>query len=141
MEAANKGASRAGGKSIGMNISLPKEQHPNLYISPELGFEFHYFFMRKFWLAYKARAIIAFPGGFGTLDEIFEILTLVQTEKICKDDIYIMLYGEKYWREIVDFEALVKYKTISREDLDLFHFSSDPEDAFLILKKNLIKHL
>jgi len=141
MEAANKGASKAGGKSIGMNISLPKEQHPNLYISPELGFEFHYFFMRKFWLAYKARAIIAFPGGFGTLDEIFEILTLVQTEKICKDDIYIMLYGEKYWREIVDFEALVKYKTISREDLDLFHFSSDPEDAFLILKKNLIKHL
>ncbi len=141
MEAANKGAFRAGGKSIGMNISLPEEQHPNHYISPELAFEFHYFFMRKFWLAYKARAIIAFPGGFGTLDEIFEILTLVQTEKVCKDNIYIMLYGEEYWREIIDFEALVKYKTISRKDLDLFHFSSDPEDAFLILKENLINHL
>jgi uncharacterized protein (TIGR00730 family) len=141
MEAANKGAFRAGGKSIGMNISLPKEQHPNHYISPELGFEFHYFFMRKFWLAYKAKAIVAFPGGFGTLDEIFEILTLVQTEKVCKDDIYIMLYGEEYWREIIDFKALVKYKTISREDLDLFHFSSDPEDAFLSLKQDLIKHL
>jgi len=141
MEAANKGASRAGGKSIGMNISLPEEQHPNQYISPELAFEFHYFFMRKFWLAYKSKAIIAFPGGFGTLDEIFEILTLVQTGKVCKDDIYIMLYGEEYWREIIDFEALAKYKTISKEDLDLFHFSSDPEEAFLALKENLIKHL
>lgn len=141
MEAANRGADRAGGKSIGMNISLPKEQEPNQYISPELAFEFHYFFMRKFWLAYKARAIVAFPGGFGTLDEIFEILTLVQTEKVCKDDIYIMLYGEKYWKEIINFEALAKHQTISREDLDLFHFCSDPQEAFVNLKQDLLKHL
>ncbi len=141
MEAANKGASRAGGKSIGMNISLPEEQNPNHFISPELCFEFHYFFMRKFWLAYKAKAIVAFPGGFGTLDEIFEILTLVQTGKVCKDDIYIMLYGEKYWKEIIDFDALARHKTISPEDLGLFHFCSDPEEAFLALKESLIKHL
>jgi len=141
MEAANRGASRAGGKSIGMNISIPEEQEPNHYISHELAFEFHYFFMRKFWLAYKAKAIVAFPGGLGTLDEIFEMLTLVQTEKICKDDIYIMLYGEKYWKEIINFESLVKHKTISKEDLDLFHFCSDPKEAFMSLKKDLIKHL
>jgi uncharacterized protein (TIGR00730 family) len=141
MEAANRGASRANGKSIGMNISIPMEQHPNHYISPELAFEFHYFFMRKFWLVYKAKAIVAFPGGFGTLDEVFEILTLVQTGKIDKNDIYIMLYGEKYWRELINFGALVEKKTISSEDLKLFSFCSDPENAFLNLKKNLIKHL
>jgi hypothetical protein len=141
IKAANRGASRAGGKSIGMNISIPKEQEPNHYISPELAFEFHYFFMRKFWLAYKAKAIVSFPGGFGTLDEIFEILTLVQTEKVCKDNIYIMLYGEEYWKEIIDFDALAKHKTISKDDLDLFHFCSDPKEAFTVLKENLMKHL
>ena len=141
MEAANRGASRAGGKSIGMNISLPQEQYPNPYISPELAFEFHYFFMRKFWLVYRARAIVAFPGGYGTLDEIFETLTLVQTGKIHKDDICILLYGEDYWRNIVDFDALVKHKAISPEDLDLFVYCSDPKEAFMALKDRLVKHL
>ncbi len=141
MEAANRGASRAGGKSIGMNISIPQEQEPNRYTSPELSFEFHYFFMRKFWLAYMAKSIIAFPGGFGTLDEIFEILTLVQTEKINRDDIFIMLYGEKYWKEVINFEAIAKHRAISEKDLELFCFCSDPESAFKLLKENLIKHL
>jgi uncharacterized protein (TIGR00730 family) len=141
MEAANRGASRAGGKSIGMNISLPQEQYPNSYISPELSFDFHYFFMRKFWLIYRARAIVAFPGGYGTLDEIFETLTLIQTEKIHKNDICILLYGEDYWREIIDFDALVKHKAISPEDLDLFVYCSDPQEAFTTLKDSLIKYL
>ena len=141
MEAANRGAARAGGKSIGMNISLPHEQYPNSYISPELAFEFHYFFMRKFWLVYRAKAIVAFPGGYGTLDEIFETLTLVQTNKIRKDDICILLYGEDYWREIVDFDALVKYKAIAPEDLELFVYCSDPQEAFTALKERLITHL
>jgi uncharacterized protein (TIGR00730 family) len=137
MEAANRGASRAGGKSIGMNISLPDEQNPNPYISSELSFIFHYFFMRKFWLVYRAKALVAFPGGFGTLDEIFEILTLVQTEKITKDHLVILLYGEEYWREVINFEALLKYKAILPEDLTLFSYHSDPKEAFYFLKKRL----
>lgn len=141
MEAANRGAHRAGGKSIGMNISLPHEQRPNPYVSPELSFLFHYFFMRKFWLIFKSRAIIAFPGGFGTLDEIFEILTLVQTEKISKKDIIILLYDEEYWREIINFDALLKYKTISPEDLQIFSFSSNTRDAFSFLKERLKESL
>jgi uncharacterized protein (TIGR00730 family) len=140
MEAANRGASRAGGKSIGMNISLPYEQHINPYISPELAFEFHYFFMRKFWLINIAKSIVAFPGGFGTLDEIFETLTLLQTRKISREKTCILLYGEEYWREIVDFEALVKHGVISPEDLQLFNFSSDVDDAFKLLKKRLSKN-
>lgn len=141
MEAANRGADRAGGKSIGMNISLPFEQYPNPYISPELAFEFHYFFMRKFWLVYKARAIVAFPGGYGTLDEIFEVLTLTQTEKIDRRDISVMLYGEEYWREVLNLEALVKHKAIAEEDLELFHYSSSPREAFKFLKSRLEPHL
>ncbi len=141
MEAANRGAHRAGGKSIGMNISLPHEQYPNPYISPELSFIFHYFFMRKFWLVYKAKAVVAFPGGFGTLDEVFETLTLVQTGKICKDHIVILLYGEKYWREIINFEALIKHGTILPEDINLFSFSSNPKDAFKFLKERLLELL
>jgi uncharacterized protein (TIGR00730 family) len=140
MEAANRGASRAGGKSIGMNISLPYEQHINPYISPELAFKFHYFFMRKFWLINMAKSIVAFPGGFGTLDEIFETLTLIQTRKISKEKTFILLYGEDYWREIVDFEALVKHGVILPEDLHLFKFSSDIDHAFNLLKKRLIKN-
>ncbi len=140
MEAANRGASRAGGKSIGMNISLPYEQHINPYISPELAFEFHYFFMRKFWLINMAKSIVAFPGGFGTLDEIFETLTLIQTRKISKEKTFILLYGEDYWREIVDFEALVKHGVILPEDLHLFKFSSDIDHAFNLLKKRLLKN-
>lgn len=141
MEAANRGSSRAGGLSIGMNISLPHEQTANPYISPELAFDFHYFFMRKFWLIYKARAIIAFPGGFGTLDEIFETLTLLQTQKLDRSDLFVLLYGEEYWKKIVDFDALVHHRVIAPEDLEIFSFSSDPEDAFRLLKSKLETHL
>lgn len=141
MEAANRGAARAGGKSIGMNVSLPEEQQPNPYISPELSFIFHYFFMRKFWLLNRAKAVIALPGGFGTLDELFEVLTLLQTGKIHKDHLIVLLYGKKYWDEIVDFEALIRSKTIDPEDGALFLTSSTPEEAFSVLKNNLIKFL
>ncbi len=141
MEAANRGASRAGAKSIGMNISLPEEQFPNPYISPELAFEFHYFFMRKFWLLYKAKAIVAFPGGYGTLDEIFEVLTLVQTKKIRRSNILVLLYGEEYWKKIIDFNALVQYKAISPGEKELFIYSSQPQEAFNILTRQLEKYL
>lgn len=141
MEAANRGASRAGGKSIGMNISLPEKQIINDYISSELSFIFHYFFMRKFWMLYEAKAVIAFPGGFGTLDEIFETLTLVQTNKIDRNETFILLYGEEYWRKIIDFENLLRHGTITKEDLGIFSFSSTPKEAFSILKERLIKFL
>jgi uncharacterized protein (TIGR00730 family) len=142
MEAANRGAERADGKSIGMNISLPiMEQELNPYVSPELGFMFHYFFMRKFWLLYMAKAVVAFPGGYGTLDEIFEILTLVQTQKIQKKHFVILLYGEEYWKKIVNFDSLVEHGSIHPEDLKLFSYSSDPEDAFNFLNEKLIKFL
>ncbi len=136
MEAANRGASEAGGYSIGMNISLPYEQEPNPYISRELMFEFHYFFVRKFWLAYMAKALIIFPGGFGTLDEMMEILTLLQTGKITKR-MPIIIYGSPYWKEVLNFEAMVKWGMISPEDLDLFSFCDTPEDAFACLKAAL----
>src|SRR3954465_8485756 len=125
MEAANRGASEAGGKTVGLNIGLPFEQFPNPYITPELSFEFHYFFMRKLWFALLARALVAFPGGFGTLDEMFEILTLMQTQKVARR-IPVVLYGSEYWKEVVNFEALVKHGTIDREDLALFRFADDP---------------
>jgi hypothetical protein len=141
MEAANRGAWRAEGKSIGMNISLPEDQFPNRYISPELSFMFHYFFMRKFWMLNKARAVVAFPGGYGTLDEVFETLTLVQTNKISRDHLVILLYGEEYWKKIINFEELLKHKTISAEDLKLFFYCSTPKEAFSILKEKLIKFL
>lgn len=134
MEAANRGASRAEGKSIGMNISLPEEQYLNRHISPELSFIFHYFFMRKFWLLYKAKAVVAFPGGYGTLDEIFETLTLVQTNKISRDHLVILLYGEEYWKKIINFEELLKYKTISAEDLKLFFYCSTPNTSLFSKK-------
>jgi uncharacterized protein (TIGR00730 family) len=141
MEAANRGAARAGGKSIGMNISIPEEQTLNAYISSELSFIFHYFFMRKFWLVNRAKAIVALPGGFGTLDELFEVLTLIQTGKIHRDELIILLYGKEYWDEILDFEALLKHKAIDPDDRHLFFTCSDPEDAFLYLKKNLVQFL
>src|ERR1017187_7933737 len=136
MEAANRGASDANGKTIGLNIGLPFEQFPNPYITPELSFEFHYFFMRKFWFAYLAKALVVFPGGFGTLDEMMEILTLTQTQKLAKR-MTVLLYGSDYWKEIINFEALVKYGTIAREDLDLFQFADDPATAFEMLKPGL----
>ncbi|MBI1791068.1 MAG: TIGR00730 family Rossman fold protein [Acidobacteria bacterium] len=139
MEAANRGAYEAGGKSIGLNIGLPTEQLPNPYISPELGFEFHYFFMRKFWFAYPGKAFVMFPGGFGTLDELMEILTLVQTKKLHKK-IIIVLYGSEFWKEIVNFDALVRLGTISAEDLNLFQFADDVDTAFDLVRDGLTKH-
>lgn len=136
MEAANRGASEAGGYSIGLNISLPFEQEPNPYISRELSFEFHYFFVRKFWFAYLAKALIIFPGGFGTLDEMMEILTLVQTGKITKS-MPIILFGSSFWKEIINFGALVDWGMISPEDLDLFTLCDTPQEAFECLKNRL----
>jgi len=141
MEAANRGAARAGAKTIGMNISLPQEQDPNPYISPELSFIFHYFFMRKFWLISRARAVIAFPGGYGTLDEFFETITLVQTGKIAREEVTVVLYGEDYWRNVLNFDAMVKSGTISEEEAKLFIFSSGPAKTFSLLKKKLTKYL
>ena len=139
MEAANRGAQEAGGKTVGLNIGLPMEQMPNPYITPELNFQFHYFFMRKFWFAYLAKAVVIFPGGFGTLDELMEILTLAQTQKLHKK-IILILYGAAFWNEIINFEALIKHGTIAREDMDLFHFADDPDSAFQYLAENLTKY-
>ena len=136
MEAANRGAMEAGGKTIGLNIGLPHEQRPNPYITPGLSFEFHYFFMRKLWFALLARALVVFPGGFGTLDEMFEILTLTQTRKI-ERPIPVVLYGSDYWNEVVDFEAMVRHGTIDREDLALFRFADDPMAAMELLKSGI----
>ena len=140
MEAANRGAADAGGKTIGLNIGLPQEQRPNPYLTRELTFEFHYFFMRKLWFAHLARALVVFPGGFGTLDELLEILTLMQTRKI-ERRIPIVLYGSKYWNEILNFEALVRHGMIDREDLDLFRFADDPASALEILKTGIEEDL
>jgi hypothetical protein len=136
MEAANRGAHDANGKTIGLNIGLPFEQWPNPYITPSLAFEFHYFFIRKFWFAYLAKALVVFPGGFGTLDELMEILTLAQTEKL-ESKIVILLYGTSFWKEIVNFDALVKYGTISANDMHLFSFADDPHTALTLLQSKL----
>jgi uncharacterized protein (TIGR00730 family) len=136
MEAASRGAADAGGRSVGLNISLPHEQRPNAYVSPELCFEFHYFFMRKLWFAHLARALVVFPGGFGTLDELTEILTLQQTHKL-ERRIPVLLYGSPYWNEIINFEALVRHGVISREDLDLFQYADDPVTALGLLQAGL----
>jgi uncharacterized protein (TIGR00730 family) len=138
MEAANRGAAKASGKSVGLNISLLSEQMPNRYQSPELSFEFHYFFIRKFWFFYLARALVIFPGGFGTMDELFELLTLVQTRKT-KKYMPIVVYGSEYWREVVNFEALAKWGTISPEDLKLFRLFDDVDSAFDFLTSELIR--
>ena len=136
MEAANRGASDAAGRTVGLNIGLPHEQRPNRYITRELSFEFHYFFMRKLWFAHLARALVAFPGGFGTLDEVMEILTLCQTGKIERKP-PILLYGPSYWNEVVNFEAMVRHGMIAREDLDLFHLVDDPASALALLQQYL----
>ncbi|HEY1898821.1 MAG TPA: TIGR00730 family Rossman fold protein [Steroidobacteraceae bacterium] len=136
MEAANRGASEAGGQTIGLNISLPHEQHANPYITRELAFEFHYFFMRKLWFAHLARGLIAFPGGFGTLDELMEILTLAQTHKLQRR-IPVILYGSQYWNEILNFKALLRHGMISAEDLELFQCVDTPEAALQVLQSNL----
>lgn len=139
MEAANKGASLAGGKSIGMNISLPFEQFSNRYISQGLNFEFHYFFMRKFWFAYLAKALVVFPGGFGTMDEMMEILTLLQTDKIRKK-MTVVVYGSEYWKRILNFDEILRMGLISEKDLSLFKFIDDPTDAFEYLKTSLLNN-
>jgi uncharacterized protein (TIGR00730 family) len=136
MEAANLGAREAGGKTIGLNISLPFEQVPNPHISPELNFEFHYFFMRKLWFAYLAKALVVFPGGFGTLDELFEILTLAQTEKLAKK-IAVLIYGQSYWKQVLNLEALAEAGAISPDDMHLFHYVDTPEQGFEILRDHL----
>jgi uncharacterized protein (TIGR00730 family) len=136
MEAANRGAADAGGRSVGLNIGLPHEQRPNPYITPELSFEFHYFFMRKLWFAHLARGIVVFPGGFGTLDEFMEILTLRQTGKLDRN-ICILLYGSQFWREVIDFEALARHGMISPADLTLFRTVDDPASALAALQAAL----
>lgn len=138
MEAANRGAQRAGQRSVGLNISLPFEQLPNPYQSEELSFMFHYFFMRKLWFVYFGKALVVFPGGFGTMDEFFELLTLVQTQKSAKH-MPIVLMGNEYWNDVVNFDALVEWGTISPKDLDLFYRTDDVGDAFNYLKKELTK--
>ena len=136
MEAANRGAFEAGGKSIGLNIRLPFEQGPNRYITKGLHFEFHYFFMRKFWFAYLAKALVIFPGGFGTLDEMFEILTLAQTRKLSKK-LLVILYGSEYWNEVFDLRPLAEWGAISEPDLDLLCRVDSAEHAFEELRKFL----
>src|ERR1700675_3601250 len=140
MEAANRGAADADGRTIGLNISLPHEQRPNAYVTRELSFEFRYFFMRKLWFAYLARALVVFPGGFGTLDELTEILTLAQTRKL-ERHIPIVLYGSGYWNEIVNFDALVRHGMINREDLALFQFADDPAAALRLLQERIAAEL
>lgn len=139
MEAANRGAKKAKGESIGLNISLPMEQDPNPFQTKDISFEFHYFFIRKFWFFYLSKAMIVFPGGFGTLDELFELLTLVQTEKT-KKYMPIVLYGKDYWNEVVNFQALVHWGMISPEDLKLFRVCDDVDTAFTYIQTELKKH-
>jgi uncharacterized protein (TIGR00730 family) len=139
MEAANYGASLANLPNIGLNISLPFEQEPNHYITEDMVFEFHYFFMRKFWFVYLAKALICMPGGFGTLDELFEILTLRQTCKVTKP-LPTVLYGKNYWNNLIDFDYLIKKGMISKKDLSLFHFSDTPQDAYEYIKDEITKN-
>ena len=136
MEAANRGASDAGGVTVGLNISLPHEQRSNPYITRELALEFHYFFMRKLWFAHLARALVVFPGGFGTLDELTEILTLAQTRKLTRE-IPVILYGPDYWKEIINFDALVRHGVIEAADLKLFEYADHPAEALQILQSRL----
>lgn len=140
MEAANRGAWEAGAKTIGLNIKLPFEQAPNLYITPELNFEFHYFFMRKYWFAYLAKALVVFPGGFGTMDEMFELLTLAQTNKLT-NKVTIIIYGSSYWKSVVNVELLAAKGAIAQKDLELFQFADTPEHAFELLKAGLAHHV
>lgn len=139
MEAANRGAKKAGGYSVGLNISIPFEQFVNKYVTKDLSFEFHYFFMRKFWFAYLSKALVVFPGGFGTMDELFEVLTLVQTDKIRKK-LAIVIYDEKYWKSIINFDNLIYEGVISESDMKLFHFANNLDDAFKVITTHLEKH-
>lgn len=139
MEAANRGASEAKGENVGLGISLPMEQSGNSYITRRLSFEFHYFFMRKFWFLYLAKAVVIMPGGFGTLDELMEVLTLVQTRKMVKH-LPVVLYGTEFWDNVLNFQTMVDFGTISAEDLDLFHTSNDVDDAFDFITRELAEY-
>ena len=139
MEAANRGAAEARGMNVGLTISLPVEEFGNPYVTRELAFHFHYFFMRKFWFAYLAKAVIVFPGGFCTLDELFELLTLVQTRKMVKP-MPIVLFGTEYWREVVNFDALVRYGTINARDLELMHRTDSVDDAYDWIVRHLTEY-
>jgi hypothetical protein len=139
MEAANRGAHDAGGKTIGLNIRLPFEQGANPYITEGLHFEFHYFFMRKFWFAYLSKALVIFPGGFGTLDEMFEILTLAQTQKLSKQ-LSVVLYGRKYWEQIIDLEPMAEWGAVDPPDLDLLKWADTPAHAFEHLREHLTRY-
>ncbi len=134
MEAANRGAMDAGAESVGLNIVLPFEQAPNPYITPELNFQFHYFAIRKMHFLMRARALVVFPGGFGTLDELFEVLTLVQTHKV--DPIPVLLFGKEFWRRVINFEALVEEGTIAERDLDIFHYVETAEEAWQFIQRD-----
>jgi len=136
MEAANRGAAEAKGMNVGLTISIPVEEFDNRYVTRELAFHFHYFFMRKFWFAYLAKAVIVFPGGYGTLDELFELLTLVQTRKM-KKPMPIVLFGTEYWREVIDFDALARHGTINPEDIDLVHRTDSVDDAYVWVVRQL----
>jgi uncharacterized protein (TIGR00730 family) len=139
MEAANRGASEAGGKTVGLNIRLPFEQGANQYITEGLHFEFHYFFMRKFWFAYLAKSLVIFPGGFGTLDELFELLTLAQTDKLSKK-IGVVLYGREYWDKVLDFGPMAEWGAIAEEDISLIRYADTPAEAFEFLRGHLVEH-
>jgi uncharacterized protein (TIGR00730 family) len=137
MEAANRGAHRAGEQTIGLNISLPFEQSPNAFITPELSFNFHYFYMRKLWFLYYAKALIIFPGGFGTMDELFETLTLIQTKKLEKEHIPILLYDKSFWNKLINFEIMVEEELIAPEDLELFHFFNTPDEGLEFIQSHI----
>ncbi len=139
MEAANRGAAEARGMNVGLTISIPVEEFGNRYVTHELAFHFHYFFMRKFWFTYLAKAVIVFPGGYGTLDELFELLTLVQTRKMTKA-MPIVLFGTKFWREVIDFDALVRYGTIGAKDVELVHRTDSVDDAYDWIVRQLAEH-
>jgi uncharacterized protein (TIGR00730 family) len=139
MEAANRGAYLGGGKSVGLNISLPFEQFANPFVTPELSLEFHYFFMRKFWFAYMAKALVIMPGGFGTVDELMEMLTLIQTQKITKK-IAVIIYGSEYWKNVLDFDYMISRGVVSKKDLSLFRYYDDVDSAFEYLKDFLTRH-
>jgi uncharacterized protein (TIGR00730 family) len=139
MEAANRGAAEARGMNVGLTISIPVEEFDNQYVTRELAFHFHYFFMRKFWFAYLAKAVIVFPGGFGTLDELFELLTLVQTRKM-KKPMPIVVFGAEYWRKVIDFDVLVSHGTINARDVELMRFTDSVDDAYEWIVKQLEEH-
>jgi uncharacterized protein (TIGR00730 family) len=138
MEAANRGASIARGKTIGLNIQLPREQEVNAYVSRDLIFNFHYFFMRKFWFVYPAKALVVFPGGFGTMDEMFEVLTLIQT-KMPRKAMPVILFGKEFWDDVINFDSLVRWGVVSPQDLDIFHMTDSVDEAFQYLTKKLEK--